>query len=100
MHTGREVIDTGTLATQVKDLNLGVGDTTIEPALGVGLVCSFLISRSSFLFLQYFHVDREEEKRTLAVAVATSGTAGHCSCCFRKWSLVRCREVGSEGLFC
>lgn len=33
----REVIDVGTLATQVEDANLGVGDTTVEARLGVRL---------------------------------------------------------------
>lgn len=47
----REVIDGSTLAAQVEDTNLGVGDTTVEPRLGVRLV--------------------------LAVPVATSGTTGH-----------------------
>ena len=34
----REVIDTGTLATKIEDLDLGVGHTTVEPRLGVRLV--------------------------------------------------------------
>jgi len=46
-----ELVDTSPLAAQVKDLDLGVGDTTVEPRLRVRLV--------------------------LAVAVATSRTAGH-----------------------
>lgn len=33
----REVVDIGTLATQVEDADLGVGDTTVEPRLGVRL---------------------------------------------------------------
>jgi hypothetical protein len=32
-----EVIDIGLLATQIEDPDLGVGDTTVEPGLGVGL---------------------------------------------------------------
>jgi hypothetical protein len=48
----REVVYAGLLATEVEDPDLGIGYTTVEPALGVGLV--------------------------LAVAVATGGTAGHC----------------------
>jgi len=48
----RELVDTGTLATKIEDLDFRVGDTTVEPRLGVWLV--------------------------LAVAVATGGTAGHC----------------------
>lgn len=34
----REVVNVRTLATQVKDTNLGVGYTTVKPRLGVGLV--------------------------------------------------------------
>jgi len=48
----REVVYVGLLATEVEDADLGIRYTTVEPALGVGLV--------------------------LAVAVATGGTAGHC----------------------
>lgn len=33
----REVIDTGLLATKIEDTNLGVGNTTVEPRLGVRL---------------------------------------------------------------
>lgn len=32
-----EVVNVGTLAAQVEDTNLGVGNTTVEPRLGVGL---------------------------------------------------------------
>jgi hypothetical protein len=32
-----EVVDVGTLATQVEDADLGVGDTTVEARLGVRL---------------------------------------------------------------
>jgi len=46
-----EVVDVGTLATEIEDADLGVGDTTVEARLGVRLV--------------------------LAVAVATGGTASH-----------------------
>jgi len=51
----REVVYVGLLATKVEDADLGIGNTTVEPALGVGLV--------------------------LAVAVATGGTASHCDGC-------------------
>jgi hypothetical protein len=34
-----ELVDTGTLTSEIEDLDLGVGDTTVEPGLGVGLVC-------------------------------------------------------------
>lgn len=33
----REVIDSSLLATKIEDADLGVGDTTVEPGLGVGL---------------------------------------------------------------
>jgi hypothetical protein len=33
----REVVNVGTLAAQVEDADLGVGDTTVEPRLGVRL---------------------------------------------------------------
>jgi hypothetical protein len=51
MNAEREVIDSSLLTTKIVDSQLGVGDTTAESALGVGLV--------------------------LAVTVATSGTATH-----------------------
>lgn len=33
----REVVDVGTLATEIEDANLGVRDTTVEARLGVRL---------------------------------------------------------------
>lgn len=33
----REVVDVGTLATKIEDADLGVGDTTVVPGLGVRL---------------------------------------------------------------
>lgn len=33
----REVVDIGTLATEIEDANLGVGDTTVEARLGIRL---------------------------------------------------------------
>jgi hypothetical protein len=33
----REVVDVGTLAAEIEDANLGVGDTTVEARLGVRL---------------------------------------------------------------
>ena len=33
----REVVDVGTLASQIEDTDLGVGDTTVVPGLGVRL---------------------------------------------------------------
>lgn len=35
----REVVDVGTLAAEIEDANLGVGDTTVEARLGVRLRC-------------------------------------------------------------
>lgn len=37
MDAEREVIDGSALAAQVEDADLGVGDTTVESRLGVGL---------------------------------------------------------------
>ena len=37
VHTEREVIDVGLLTSQIEDTDLGVGNTTVEPGLGVGL---------------------------------------------------------------
>ena len=37
MNAGGEVIDGSLLATKVEDADLGVGDTTVEPGLGVRL---------------------------------------------------------------
>lgn len=37
MNAEREVVNVGTLAAQVKDADLGVGDTTVEARLGVRL---------------------------------------------------------------
>jgi hypothetical protein len=45
----REVVDTGTLASKIEDLDLRVGDTTVEPRLGVRLVYSQNPSASRFL---------------------------------------------------
>lgn len=49
----REVVDGSALAAKIVDANLGVGDTTVEPGLGVGLrvirvsntVCSPIVVR-------------------------------------------------------
>lgn len=45
----REVIDGSLLATEIEDTNLGVGDTTVEPGLGVGLVKSFMLAIDSII---------------------------------------------------
>jgi len=52
--TGGEVVHVGLLTTEIEDTNLGVGNTTVEPGLRVGLV--------------------------LAVTVASRGTTGHLEC--------------------
>ena len=45
-----EVVDVGTLATQVEDADLGVGDTTVEPRLGVRLESILLAFTDSHRF--------------------------------------------------
>lgn len=42
-----EVIDTGALTTQVKDADLGIGDTAVEAGLGVRLWQRHLVSLGS-----------------------------------------------------
>lgn len=37
MNAKREVIDVGLLTSQIEDTDLGVGNTTVEPGLRVGL---------------------------------------------------------------
>merc|ERR550517_152141 len=39
-----ELIDTGLLPAQVKDPDLWVGNTTVEPTLGVGLVLAVAVA--------------------------------------------------------
>lgn len=41
MDASGELISAGTLPAQVEDANLGIGDTAVEPALGVGLVLAW-----------------------------------------------------------
>lgn len=56
----REVIDGGTLASEIEDLNLGVGNTTVEPGLRVRLVwmsTGQLLSHSPLLL--FFRRERE-----------------------------------------
>lgn len=45
----REVIDRSLLATEIKDTNLGVGDTTVEPGLGVGLAKENMLAMHLFI---------------------------------------------------
>lgn len=76
----REVIDGGTLASEIEDLNLGVGNTTVEPGLRVRLVwmsqqVSFFLTLLSLF--SFAGRERGGEERTLAVAVAPGGTTGH-----------------------
>lgn len=55
MDTEGEVVDTGALASEVEDLDLRVGDTTVETRLGVRLVCSETKKTSAFhLEIVYF----------------------------------------------
>ena len=42
----RELVNSGLLTSQVEDPDLGVGDTTIESALGIGLVLAVAIALS------------------------------------------------------
>ena len=44
MDTQREFVNSGLLATQIVDPDLGVGDTTAEPRLGVRLVLTIAIT--------------------------------------------------------
>lgn len=37
VNAAREVVDVGLLTSQIVDTNLGVGNTTVEPGLGVRL---------------------------------------------------------------
>jgi hypothetical protein len=37
VHAQREVVDVGLLTSQIEDTDLGVGNTTVEPGLRVGL---------------------------------------------------------------
>lgn len=37
MHAEREIVNLRTLAAKIEDLDLGVGDTTVEPGLGIRL---------------------------------------------------------------
>ena len=38
MDAKREIVDFGTLASEIKNLDLGVGHTTVEPGLGIRLL--------------------------------------------------------------
>lgn len=44
-----EVIDGSLLATEIEDADLGVGDTTVEPGLGIGLVRNGMLAMDSFV---------------------------------------------------
>ena len=89
-----EVVYAGLLATEVEDPDLGIGYTTVEPALGVLRQCQSAIPPllcSVALGATYGLV--------LAVAVATGGTAGHCD----DWlpaekSMRACSSDGHDGL--
>jgi hypothetical protein len=47
VHTEREVINVGLLTSQIEDTNLGVGNTTVEPGLRVGLGTEHHVSEKS-----------------------------------------------------
>jgi hypothetical protein len=83
----REVVYVGLLATEVEDANLGIGYTTVEPALGV-LKSSQSDNLSSSCSSATYGL-------VLAVAVATGGTAGHCDCC--SCFEINEREFGGRG---
>lgn len=44
VHAQREVIDVGLLTSQIEDTDLGVGNTTVEPGLRVGLYSTHPVS--------------------------------------------------------
>lgn len=67
-----KLVDTGALATEVKDTDLWVRYTTVEPGLGVRLAVGLLVS-CSCLFGDNIGVDV-----LLAVAVTPCWTSGHC----------------------
>jgi hypothetical protein len=46
MNAEREIVYSSLLTTKIVDSNLGVGDTTAESALGVGLVLTVTITAS------------------------------------------------------
>jgi hypothetical protein len=83
----REVVYVGLLATEVEDADLGIGDTTVEPALGVLRSSQSIVPSSCCSSATYGLV--------LAVTVATGGTAGHCDgcSCFE----INEREFGGRG---
>lgn len=59
----REVIDGSLLATKIEDANLGVGDTTVEPGLGVGLVKKVMLAMYSVMcMLETYRVSQEALK--------------------------------------
>lgn len=53
----REVVDVGTLAAEIKDADLGVGDTAVEPRLGERL-CESRVSHRLSLTVTTWHVFR------------------------------------------
>jgi hypothetical protein len=70
----REVVDVGALAAEIEDADLGVGYTTVEPALGV-----LWPSQSAILYSLWSCVRYDMTYGlVLAVAVAAGGTACHC----------------------
>lgn len=58
MNAGGEVIDGSLLATKIEDANLRVGNTTVEPGLGVRLergICQYTVVSSMPRFFFPFH---------------------------------------------
>lgn len=54
MDAEREVVDVGTLATEIEDTDLRIGDTTVESGLGIRLE----IRNVSISFFPIFIYDR------------------------------------------
>lgn len=76
----REVIDGSLLATKIEDANLGVGDTTVEPGLGVGLVKKILLAMYSVMcMLHTFRLSLE----VLQVVLQSSRNMGLFRICKR-----------------
>jgi hypothetical protein len=51
VHACWEVVDVGLLTSEIKDTDLGVGDTTVEPRLGVRLEVEIMLVTFPMFFL-------------------------------------------------